>query len=80
MKKLFRDYALGWVLLAMFVASWIGQTVTFVLMEGDPDWWEWAKDTLENWQSEFLQVLIFVVLTKYLPFKGSKEAKEPSEI
>ena len=37
----------------------------------------------ENWESEFLQMALFVVLTKYLRQKGSSESKkldEPEEV
>ena len=40
---------------------------------GDPDGYviyfgEW---TFQNWQSEFLEVLLLIVLTKYLVHKGN---------
>jgi hypothetical protein len=38
--------------------------------------WGWAKDTFENWQSEFLQLLTFVVLTTHLIYRGSHESKD----
>jgi hypothetical protein len=41
--------------------------------------WEWGEATFENWQSEFLQLLTFVVLTTYLVHKGSHESKDSDE-
>ena len=41
-----------------------------------PEFW---SRTLENWQSEFLQLLTFVVLTTYLYHKGSHESKDSDE-
>ncbi len=35
--------------------------------------------TAENWESEFLQMFIFVVLTAFLYQKGSAESKDPDE-
>ena len=34
---------------------------------------------MENWQSEFLQLLTFVVLTSFLVHKGSHESKDGDE-
>jgi hypothetical protein len=41
--------------------------------------WRWGQATLENWQSEFLQLLTFVVLTSFLIHKGSHESKDSDE-
>jgi hypothetical protein len=35
--------------------------------------------TMENWESEFLQMFLYVVLTVFLFQKGSSESKEPDE-
>ena len=89
--KLTRDYALGWVLLGLFIVFWIGQTVVgwqeFVAEQtehgqiaevfGDGGYvWNWARTTLENWQSEMLQLFAMVALTSFLIFKGSPESKD----
>jgi hypothetical protein len=89
--KVLRDYALGWVLLGLFVLFWIGQTVVgwqeFLAEQsehgqvahvfGDDGYvWNWARTTLENWQSEMLQLFAMVVLTSFLIFKGSPESKD----
>jgi hypothetical protein len=34
---------------------------------------------MENWQSEFLQLLTFVVLTSFLIHRGSHESKDTDE-
>jgi hypothetical protein len=92
--KWLRDYALGWLLLALFVVFWVGQTVVgwreFVAEQaalgqtatvaGDGGYvWNWARTTLENWQSEMLQLFAMVVLTSVLIFKGSPESKDGDE-
>jgi hypothetical protein len=89
--KLTRDYALGWVLLGLFIVFWIGQTIVgwqeFVTEQtehgqiaevfGDGGYvWNWARTTLENWQSEMLQLFAMVALTSFLIFKGSPESKD----
>ena len=92
--RIFRDYALGWVLLVLFLVSWVGQTWVgwreFAAEQqahgqaaqvfGPEGYaWNWGRATLENWQSEFLQLLAFVVLTSFLIFKGSAESKDGDE-
>ena len=89
--KVIRDYALGWVLFGLFVLFWIGQTVVgwqeFLAEQsehgqmahvfGDSGYvWNWARTTLENWQSEMLQLFAMVALTSFLIFKGSPESKD----
>ena len=37
---------------------------------------EW---TFQNWQSEFLEVLVLIVLTSFLVHKGSHESKDSSD-
>lgn len=40
---------------------------------------DFAEATFENWESEFLQMGMYVVLTAYLVQKGSSESKKPEE-
>jgi hypothetical protein len=37
------------------------------------------ETTMENWESEFLQMFIFIVLTAFLYQKGSAESKDPDK-
>ena len=88
MRKIFKDYGLSIVLAILFVGSWIGQGFAqwaeFVSLQQAhnqpatiagfmPEFW---SATFENWQSEFLQLLTFVVLTSFLIHKGSSESKD----
>jgi len=41
--------------------------------------WRWGAATMENWQSEFLQFVTFVILTAFLIQKGSHESKDSDE-
>jgi hypothetical protein len=94
MKKIWENYNLSIVLSVLFLASWALQTWAgwheFAAEQQThsemPQWfgqggylWSWARSTFENWQSEFLQLLTFVVLTAYLIHKGSHESKDTDE-
>ena len=94
MTRLWRDYSLSLVLAAMFLVSWLIQTgtgwVEFVSEQQQhgqtaavfgPDGyvWRWAESTFENWQSEFLQLFTFVVLTTFLIHRKSHESKDSDE-
>jgi hypothetical protein len=93
-KKLFhlwKNYSLSIVLLFLFLASWTAQF--FVQMQevkqealDHGKVFEWSdlgvkfwSSTLENWQSEFLQLFTFVVLTAYLIHKNSHESRDSDE-
>ncbi len=91
MNKIWQNYNLSIVLAALFLLSWIGQAVfqyqefsqtqqahlqPVELSQFVP---EFLSATLENWQSEFLQLLTMVVLTSFLIHKGSAESKDSNE-
>jgi hypothetical protein len=85
-----RNNSLSAVLLALFLVTFVGQALTgwvernddaeqhqqatigFVDYLGSGHFWE---ATGENWESEFLQMAMFVVLTIFLRQKGSAESK-----
>jgi hypothetical protein len=94
MGHVWRNYSLSIVLATLFLVSWGLQTwtgwVEFVAEQREhgqvaeafgPDGyvWVWGQSTFENWQSEFLQLLTFVVLTTYLIHRGSHESKDTDE-
>jgi hypothetical protein len=72
------NYGLAIVLTALFLASWGAQAI-FEVAIGDESWVHFWASTTENWQSEFLQLLTFVVLTKTFVFKGSHESKDSAD-
>jgi hypothetical protein len=91
MRRLWRDYGLSLALAALFMASWALQTwsgwIDFVARRREagqvavmfgPDGylWPWAQATFENWQSEFLQVFVFIVLTAFLVHRHSHESPD----
>jgi len=94
MDRIFKNYGLSIVLAVLFLVSWAIQTWTgwvhfaseqaahgqaAQFMGSGGYVWEWASATMENWQSEFLQLLTFVVLTSFLIHKGSHESKDGDE-
>ena len=91
MKKILRERNLGFVLLVLFLGTWAiqgwsgwqefqaeqsqhGESTAFWGQSGYI--WAFIQATMENWQSEFLQLLTFVILTSFLIWKGSPESRE----
>ena len=94
MKKLWKNYSLSITLLALFAASFIAHTISGwyqysaeqqqhgqqAEVFGDDGYiWSWAEWTFQNWQSEFLELGAFVVLSSFLIHKGSPESKDGDE-
>jgi len=87
-----RDHGLLLVLLGIFVATLAAMVVTGAAVASDeqlqhggepvsplaylatPDF---VEATFENWESEFLQMASYVLLTAYLFQRGSAESKDP---
>jgi hypothetical protein len=94
MKRFFRDNGLSLVLLALFIAFWAAQSVAGFhvynqdqVLHGNPGisygsylasghFWQ---ATAENWESEFLQMGFYVILTTFLFQRGSAESNDPDE-
>jgi hypothetical protein len=91
MTRVWRDYGLSITLVVLFIGAWALQTwagwVEFASDQGahgqqpeafGPDGyvWSWAQSTFENWQSEFLQVFVFIVLTTFLVHRKSHESPD----
>jgi Domain of unknown function (DUF6766) len=94
MAKLFKNNGLTIVLLALFLVSILGQwvsgwmvqneelarhgeqTLSLVAYAVDP---EFISSVFENWESEFLQMSAYVVLTAMLIQKGSAESRDPDD-
>lgn len=92
--KRIKDNALSLTFLVLFVLALGGQAVAGTLYYNDRQRaigaepvsvWDYvasstfAVDVAENWQSEYLQFLLFIVLTVWLVQRGSPESKEPGE-
>ena len=90
-RRLWRDFGLGLALMIMFLATWLAQGIaqwqTFTdeqhahgaSAEVGDFISEFGHSTLENWQSEFLQLFAFVVLAAVFIHKGSAESKDGDE-
>jgi hypothetical protein len=93
-KRIWNERGLAIVLAALFLGSWAIQGWTgweqFQSEQQQHEqsahfWgqdgyiWTFGEATFENWQSEFLQLLTFVVLTAALVYKGSPESKDGDE-
>lgn len=88
MKRLWQNYSLGIVLGTLFILSWIAQLYTqwqeFVIEQASQNqdaiwsdfWWYFLSATFENWQSEFLQLLTFVVAAKIFIFRDSPQSRD----
>jgi hypothetical protein len=91
LKNIWRNFGLSISLSVLFFVSWLGQGIAqwqeFVdeqRVHGEPTeigafMSRFAQATLENWQSEFLQLFSFVVLAALLIHRGSGESKDSSE-
>lgn len=92
--KILRDNGLTIVLMLLFLGSLIGQWLMGWQVENEElarhgrplvGLGEYATDAqfistiFENWESEFLQMSAYVVLTCFLFQKGSAESKDPDD-
>ena len=74
-----KNAGLTLALLAMFAASMAGQIFSGQKVYNDEATGDFWEATFENWESEFLQMGVFVLLTVWLYQKGSSESKDPDE-
>jgi hypothetical protein len=91
MGQTWKRYSYGWVTLGFFLLTLIGhwlfgwfayveeQTQHSAPVEMSGYLIEMSRDTLENWQSEFLQLLWQVGGLAFLLFLGSPQSKEGSD-
>lgn len=83
-----RKYAYGWITVIFFLVSIVGHWIfgwyAYVNEAAEhaqaPQWSEYlvqmGRDTFENWQSEFLQLIWQVVGLAYFLYAGSPASKE----
>ena len=94
MKRFLRNNGLSIVTFALFVVSLFAMSLTGhrhhndeeIEHGGDPvGYGEYVSSgafleaTMENWESEFLQMALYVILTAMLFQKGSAESKDPDK-
>ncbi|MBB4908462.1 DUF6766 family protein [Actinophytocola algeriensis] len=95
MKRTLRDNGLGIVFGLLFLGSLVGQAISGQadynnqqVVDGGPTVSlgqyvtssDFAVDVAENWQSEYLQFFLYLLLTVWLVQRGSPESKPPSRI
>jgi hypothetical protein len=86
--RIWANFGLSVSFLALFLLSWIGQAVAEwgsyvqdVRAHGEVPVFadyivQFGQSTLENWQSEFLQLFAFVVFSAILIHHGSAESRD----
>jgi hypothetical protein len=95
MRQFFRHHGLSIVLLGLFFVTFlVGQVVSGRgehneerQKAGEPELGyaeylaspHFGEATAENWESEFLQMFVFVIATAFLYQKGSAESKDPDK-
>jgi hypothetical protein len=72
-----KKYGYLWITLILFSGSIFGQWYFGFIT--DQSWEDNLRDTLENWQSEFLQLMWQVGGLTYLWYVGSPQSKEEEE-
>ena len=93
--RFLRDNGLSIVLVTLFATFFVGQIIAGRIeyneertREGQPEVsysqylrsGDFLEATMENWESEFLQMASYVLLTAFLYQRGSAESKDPDEI
>ena len=94
MKNFFKKNSLSFIFFLLFLITLFGQIITGlqehnheIIKEGGQPIrittylvsGHFLQSTFENWESEFLQMALFVVLTIFLYQKGSSESKDPEK-
>jgi succinate dehydrogenase hydrophobic anchor subunit len=90
-RRTWTNFGLGLTLCILFFTSWVGQAVAEwqvykndqVAHEEPTNFGEYlvefGQSTMENWQSEFLQLFSFVRLSALLIHRGSGESRDSDE-
>jgi hypothetical protein len=90
-RRIWPNFGLGISFAILFLISWIAQAIAEWQVFTDEQaahgesaslsefWFSFGQSTLENWQSEFLQLFSFVVLAAVLIHHGSGESKDGTD-
>jgi hypothetical protein len=94
-RRIWHDHGLSIVLVVLFLGAMWGQTLTgwkaynavqaqhgerSVTLAAYLGTGHFGEATFENWESEFLQMAFYVLLTAFLYQRGSSESKRPDTI
>jgi len=90
-RKMWSNFGLSIALASLFLVTWITHAIVqwpvFAQEQAEPgepaglaDYFlHFSQSTLENWQSEFLQLFSFVVLAALLIHRGSAESRDSDD-
>jgi hypothetical protein len=90
--SLWKNFGLSLGFCALFLISWVGHAITQWQVYTDEQRShnesvefgdfvaEFSQATLENWQSEFLQLFSFTVMAAVLIHKGSSESRDSGDL
>ena len=94
MRRFVRDHSLSLFFLAIFLAALVGQAIAGHILHNEEatahsgetmSFWRYVRSSdfgnavMENWQSEYLQFMLFMLATVWLVHRGSPESKEPAQ-
>jgi hypothetical protein len=94
MRRFIRDHSLSLFFLVIFLASLVGLAIAGHALHNDDaiahhsetmSFWRYIRSSdfgnavMENWQSEYLQFMLFMLATVWLIERGSPESKEPGK-
>jgi uncharacterized protein DUF6766 len=94
MRRFLRDHSLSLFFLALFLAALVGQAIAGHILHNEDSiahhgttmsLWryivssDFGNAVMENWQSEYLQFMLFMLATIWLIERGSPESKEPGK-
>jgi hypothetical protein len=94
MRTWIRDHSLSLFFLVIFLAALVGQAIAGHTLHNEEamahsgetlSFWRYVRSSdfgnavMENWQSEYLQFLLFMLATVWLVQRGSPESKEPAQ-
>lgn len=94
MKAWLKNNSLSLVFLTLFLITFVGQAITGLKQHNEEMVDEggqpiemssyltsghFLQSTFENWESEFLQMALFLILSMFLYQKGSAESKDPDK-
>ena len=94
MRTWIRDHSLSLFFLVIFLAALVGQAIAGHILHNEEamahhsetmSFWRYITSSdfgnavMENWQSEYLQFMLFMLATVWLIQRGSPESKQPGE-
>jgi uncharacterized protein DUF6766 len=94
MRRFVRDHSLSLFFLVIFLAALVGQAIAGHILHNEEamahsgetmSFWRYIRSSdfgnavMENWQSEYLQFMLFMLATVWLVHRGSPESKEPAQ-